>query len=704
VSSRAVPLRLPGVRAISLRAPGLDALYTVGIAAALAAIAFGGKGGLVLERNTWVEIAVTLAGATVAAVAALVAPRPRRAWGAVSVVLLAALAAVTALSITWSVQPSDSWEETNRTFSYLAAFVGAVAFARLAPGRWGALIKGVALACVVVAGYALLTKVFPASLNENDTLGRLNQPFGYWNAVGLIAALAVPALVWLGAREEAGRVSRAVAPAGLGVALVAVMLSFSRGSLVAPGLGLAFWFALVPLRLRGAVVLLIGAAGAAAAGAWAFTQDALVDSNVGLADRTAAGHRFGWVLVAMVVVLLGAGVAADVLGRRKSLSEENRRRVGAGLLGALAAGLLAGLVAAALTGDGLSGKWKSLTDPDAKVPPNEPGRLTEAGSVRARYYRDGIRIFGRRELIGAGAGGYATARKRYREDLLDVRRAHGYVPQTLADLGLVGAGVSLLLLVAWGWAAARNIRLPLRRRNRDLPWTPERIGLVTLCATVIVFGVHSLIDWTWFIPGTAIVALLCAGFVAGHRPLGDVGGWRPVPQGAAAPAAALAIAAVALVAAWTEWQPLRSERASNAALSALEKNRIQDAYVDAKAATDRNPLSAEPLFNLAFIEDAVGRKKEAERALQRAVRLQPANPETWRQLADYQLTRLKQPRPAVAELRAALFLDPHNRGLQTLFVAALRAQAALTSPSQPPPPPPQTPPPGPAKPNVPPSG
>jgi hypothetical protein len=375
-----------------------------------------------------------------------------------------------------------------------------------------------------------------------------------------------------------------------------------------------------------------------------------------------------------------------------------------GLLGALAAALVAALVAVAFTGEGLSGKWKSLTDPNAKVPGNEPGRLTAAGSVRARYYRDAVRIFQRRELIGAGAGGYATARTRYRKDLLDVRHAHGYVHQTLADLGLVGAGVSLLLLIAWGWAAARAVRLPLPKRNRGLPYPPERIGLLTLVATVIVFGVHSLVDWTWFVPATAILALLCAGFVAGRRPLGEVGGWRPVGKAGAAGAAALAIGAIALAAAWTEWQPLRSDDASHAALAALEKNRIQEAYVEAKAARDRNPLAVEPLFDLAFIEDALGRRKEAEEALQRAVRLQPANPNTWRQLADYQLTRLKQPRPAVAELRAALFLDPNSRTLHTLFVAALRAQAAANNPGRASPQPPQTPPPAARPPNVPPSG
>ena len=33
---------------------------------------------------------------------------------------------------------------------------------------------------------------------------------------------------------------------------------------------------------------------------------------------------------------------------------------------------------------------------------------------------------------------------------------------------------------------------------------------------VVVFGAHSLVDWTWFVPGTAVPALLCAAWVAGR--------------------------------------------------------------------------------------------------------------------------------------------------------------------------------------------
>ena len=52
-------------------------------------------------------------------------------------------------------------------------------------------------------------------------------------------------------------------------------------------------------------------------------------------------------------------------------------------------------------------------------------------------------------------------------DALAVRHAHGYVVQTLADLGWAGLAASLLAAIAWLAAAARATGL--HRRARGLP-------------------------------------------------------------------------------------------------------------------------------------------------------------------------------------------------------------------------------------------
>jgi hypothetical protein len=357
-------------------------------------------------------------------------------------------------------------------------------------------------------------------------------------------------------------------------------------------------------------------------------------------------------------------------------------------------------------GGSVSHAWNSLTNANARTPPNDPSRLTAIGSVRARYWNDALKIFRDHPGVGVGAAGYATARARYRTDNLAVLHAHGYVVQTLADLGLVGLAVSLALFAAWLAAAIRTAR-PFQwsvgwrradwRRAPPLPYTPERIGLLTLAAIVVVFGIHSLIDWTWFIPGNACVALLCAGWLAGRGPLADTrsaaarddAGWRArLARWRASPwhvASAAAVVAFALIVGWSQLQPLRSVHAGNAALAALARHDIPGARSNAQAASSRNPLSVEPLFDLAVIDTTAGNLTAARADLQRAVRLQPSNATTWLRLAEFEINQLNDRPAALRDLGAALYLDPQSMQEATDYLGALRGPATNpTFPSSPP--------------------
>ena len=137
---------------------------TLATAAVICGITFYAKGGLSLETMTVTEMALTCATGVAIATAILLAPAGLRAYGAWSVGLLLALAALTAVSVVWSVQPDESWQDAGRLFAYCGVLAAAVTLARLAPGRFSAVLGGVTLAAVVVCGYALLTKIFPGDL------------------------------------------------------------------------------------------------------------------------------------------------------------------------------------------------------------------------------------------------------------------------------------------------------------------------------------------------------------------------------------------------------------------------------------------------------------------------------------------------------------------------------------------------------------
>jgi len=684
------------------RAYAIPAQATIcaGVALSLAGIAFGASGGTQLGRTTYTEIAMMLGGALLVA-AALVAGRgePRgRASGAVTFALLAALTALTAVSITWSVSPGDAWVETNRMLAYLAVFAGGLALVRLAPGRWAAVLGGVALGCVIVAAGALATKVFPGALAPDETFARLRAPFDYWNATGLMAALGVPPLLWLAAKRSGNLAVNALAYPGLGLLLVCLLLSISRGALLALAVGLVFWFAAVPLRLRAITALLISGGVAALVVAWAYARDGLTSDNVPLIARTEAGHELGLLLVLMTAALLAAGLAVGFAAARRPPPPRLRRRAGIVLIGLLGLLVLAGLGALAAKPGGIDGQiakgYAQLTDPSASTPGNTPGRLTATASVRSRYWTEALDVHAARPVLGAGAGSFPVARTRYRQAGFEVRQAHGYVVETLASLGWAGLGLSLALLAAWLAGAA--LATGLRRADRGLAMDAERVGLLTLVAVVVVFGAHSLIDWTWLVPGTAAVGLLCAAWVVGRGPLrARLAATATAP--ATAPAevleapsrrrgvrqlalrglAAAGVGIVALAAAWAAFQPLRAQHAGDAAFDRLDRNQPAAALDIARIAIRRDPLALEPLFDLAAIQDSTGRQPEAARTLERAVEEHPASAEAWRRLGEYRALQLRRPREGLAPLRAAYYLDPESAETEAAFLL-LRRQLAAT--------------------------
>jgi hypothetical protein len=650
-----------------------DVAIPVGVALTIALCAFVARGGASLEPTTWIEVALLIGFAALCAVA-LVAPRAGGRQGIGTVAAFAALTVLTIVALTWSLTPGDTWVDATRMLAYLAVLGGGVALGRLAPGRASAVVQGVALGAVTIAAYAVLTKVFPGILAPDESFARLEPPFDYWNSVGLAAALGIPPMLWLGARRAGHAAVNALAWPGLGLLVVCLLLSYSRGALLALGIGLALWVAVVPLRLPALLTLLGTLAVSLPVVAWAFAQDGLTVDQAPLSLREGAGLELGAMLLLMLVALSVAGLAAGFLADARPPSGATRRRATRALTLALLCMPAIAILALSNAPGGITGQvskaWKQATDPNIAPPANTPNRLTATSSVRARYYREAFKLYETSPWIGVGPGAYAKLRLRFRTDPASIRHAHGYVPQMLADLGWAGMSLSLLTLAAWLVAVTRA--LGLRRRARGQLWDAERVSLVTLRVVVVIFGLHSSVDWTWFVPGNAVPALLCAGFVASYglpgvpRPL-----VAPRRERAAFVAGALVLA-IALVASWAALQPVRSQHAEAAAFDRLDAGQLPQAAAIAQIAHRRDPLAINPLFDIASIETARGHVGDARRALERAVALEPATAETWRRLAGFRLDVLHDPRGALRAYQTALFLDRSLRSISDV-VAAQRA-------------------------------
>ena len=264
------------------------------------------------------------------------------------------------------------------------------------------------------------------------------------------------------------------------------------------------------------------------------------------------------------------------------------------------------------------------------------------------------------QLTGVGAGGYATARPRYRQDLLDVRHAHGYVPETMAELGPARAARSASRCSPRGSLAARTA---IRARAR----AASAAGLVTLAADRRRRSARTRSS-TGRGRSPAPRAVGARRRRLGRRPRAGrrlrraaLAAARREPRASSRPPS---VVVVALAAAWTAWQPLRARDEADDALAALRRRRHRRARASSPTSAARhNPLSIEPLFDLAAIEQRAGRQATAPSARsRRPSRLQPANWLPWMRLTDFRLFELNDAAGRAGRRSASRSTSTRGRG------------------------------------------
>lgn len=574
--------------------------------------------------SVWVALAVLLAAGSWGALA-LLGRAPLPAGGRVALGLLLALAAWSGLSIGWSVAPDRSWEELHRAL----VFAGLLALGLLAGARGRGALRPAATALTIALGatvaWALAGKGIPALFPDGGRAARLRDPIGYWNALALVADM----LLVLGlciARSGRVRALRVIGAVLVFAATAAVLLSVSRTGLAAAGAGVALWLWLARERLSTLALALVAALPGAAVSAWAFTRPALVEDGAARAQRAADGAWLGLLLLAGAAVV---AVGSELLRRREPAAL--RRRVPP----ALAFGALAATVAAGTVAVGLGGSAPSAGQ--------GPERFFDASANnRLAWWGEAIDVFAADPLVGAGAGTFEVARKRYREDAVSTVEPHSVPLQFLAGTGVVGLGLLLAFLIATALAIARSVR---RLDERD-----RGVG-AALAVLPALWLLQSLVDYDWNFVEVTGPALFAAGVLAtATRPPGRVA----VPL-AAAGAAAIALAASVSVG--TKWLAEESVRQVGVELS---RGDIDDAADSARRARSLDPLSLGPVLARARVEEAREDDAAALAAYKEATRVQPENPEAWLALGLYEFDSGDWC-SAYVHLNEAYTLDPAGR-------------------------------------------
>src|SRR6187455_3685499 len=135
------------------------------------------------------------------------APRVGRA-GAVLLGSFVLLVAWLGVTVWWSIVADRTWDAFNKSVAYVA-FLG-LGFVLAGLGRAIAARLAASMLAIVIGTtlvWALVTKAVPA-LAEDERVARLNEPVDHWNALALLADVAVVVGLWLATTTAHRRVVR----------------------------------------------------------------------------------------------------------------------------------------------------------------------------------------------------------------------------------------------------------------------------------------------------------------------------------------------------------------------------------------------------------------------------------------------------------------------------------------------------------------
>jgi O-antigen ligase len=410
---------------------------------------------------------------------------------------LAAYAAWTGLSGSWSPEPASARLDMWRDVLYLALF--GLALVAAGSGRCArATVRAVLAVIVIVAGAGVLSRLAPELLGMTRGASfvfdeRLSYPLGYWNAFGALAAIGSVLALGLAADIRAPAHVRGLCAAAGPLLAVAVHLSLSRGAWLALACGLVALLVLAPRRMSVILAALVIGAFAALAIVRLQAQPQLLDGTLPAGDDA---PRLG---VELLVLCALAG-SAQALMSAWGWSPRFTRRAGAGALGAVA---LACAAALALGGAAwIADEYDAFRAPAPLQGRRGTARLLSAGGLRAEVYAVALDGFRAQPLRGEGAGSFAERWTRERSVAPPLRDAHSLVLGTLTELGIVGLALLAAFLAAVGLAARRT-----RRASGGL----RRSTGAAVTAAVTTWFVHAGLDWDWEMPAlTGCALVLCA--------------------------------------------------------------------------------------------------------------------------------------------------------------------------------------------------
>lgn len=586
----------------------------------------------------------------------------------IAVVSLALFALWTLISSRWSHAPARAFSEFDRALMYTAALLAFGTIA-MSPRRLRWMVRGLALATVIVCGAGLITRLAPDvwPLVRRSASPRLSYPITYWNAFAAVAAFGITFCFALTSTERESRVVRVLSAAAIPLLASALLLTVSRGGVATAAIGiLAFIIVGHPRGLASGLIAVVPTT--AIAMITTYGADLLLTDEPQTLLTSAAQAQGHHVAAVVALCAVGAGVLRglllyldDVLVQLRPTAALRRQVLSFGAIGLAACAIAAG---AAVDAPGQVDQFLSTKDQQSQKSGSKSQekdlrtRLTNiTDNGRLAFWSVSMDGFRAQPLHGTGAGTFEHEWDKHRTINENVVDAHGLYPEVLGELGLVGLALLLVSLLTILVGVARRIR------------GPYRVLFATIFSAMLAWAVAAGFDWHWEMP---VVTMWF--FALGGAAIAAPRSRRPAERYLGTlPRAVLAFAAVALIAAVPARLAISQDRLKTTYL-AYALGSCDQVAVYSKQSLDVIANRPEPWEFRAGCDLAAGRNRDAIVAMKEAV---ARDPDSWQVHFSLAAAQAVDGRDARLELGRAVRLNPRSALLQNVskaFAGASRAK------------------------------
>ena len=258
--------------------------------------------------------------------------------------------------------------------------------------------------------------------------------------------------------------------------------------------------------------------------------------------------------------------------------------------------------------------WHRFSSNDIQFPTTPQqhfGQLSGAG--RHELWRVALDSFASKPILGHGAGSYESQWDQHRKIPMVVKDAHSLYLESLAELGVVGGAIVLLMVggILWcGFSAWRHGAGDSAERS------------AALLAAALAFSASAAFDWSWEMAGLGAIFFLAGGVLVGERctqlALGEARSTETAPEGRpfgfALGGLAVAFASVVLLAG-----PYLVEREIHESQHAAAAGDLVTAADHASTARSIEPWASTPYVQLGLLAELQGDYAGAQSRLTQAI-------------------------------------------------------------------------------------